>query len=1065
MDSQLAITKTILPTKRASLLSRPRLLDFLHEHIERKLILVSASAGYGKTSLLIDFAHDTTFPVCWYSLDPNDSDPRLFLEYLVASLRRQFQNFGSRTLRVLSESGPARDFEIVVGSLVTEIHESIPGYFVLVLDDYQAIEESVGVNRILDSLLRLLPENAHLILSGRTLPKQLTLTRLAAHQEIAGIGTNELKFSPDEVCALVKQNYQIDLSEEDAANLAENSEGWITGIMLTTQSLWKGLFQNLVRVPGSHGQLFSYLASEVFNQQSPALQKFLLESSILRQFNAAFCSKLFAIENASELLTELEQKNLFVVRIDGDETWFRYHHLFQQFLQDRLKELDNAQWQFLHRRASEWFESQQAWDRAIEHYQVVQAFEQVARQIGRIAKQYYDAGHWTTLANWIDGLPEDLLDAYPSLIIWRARIFAETGALDRALGLYARAHTQYEKAGDRAGIGQTLVRQSVCLRFQGSYEQAIEHSQAALELLANDDKRSMAEAHRTIGISNGQRGKWRECIKELECALNYYNPKVDHVDVALIYQDLGVARRTLGDRGAQRDFQAALDQWRLANNLTGMANTLNSIGITYHRQNNYSKAIEILQNARSEARRSGQLRIEAHALASLGDVYRDRGELDQAQKAYRSAFEIGRQISEGFIITYTLCALGELLHLTGDVESAQELLTRALEQALNHRSNYEIGLAKTALGIFDYRRGAFEEADSYLNSALALFEEGGAKRDSARAHLHLASANFQRKKYRSAGEHLRASAILGKRLQEDQFVVSDGPRILPLLRYAVSKKIGNGYYSTALEKVAALPSPAAFEEHRAETSMPVLKAYAFGRASVLVGEQLVTTTDWDSNSAKELFFLLLAHPHGLRKEEILEKLWQQVSPSKASAIFHSTAHRARRALQNDCIVYENGVYRLDRKVKIWVDVARFEELIAAALRTDSDDDRASQYGQAVQLYAGDYFEDSYNDWCVPIRAALLSKYLDALHAVAFYHASRSQLAEALGYYRRILDKDPLREEIYRQVMQIQLAMGDRSGAIKTFEQCERILREELNLTPSEETRILDQRISARGSNA
>ena len=186
MNSPLAVTKIILPSRRGTLLSRPRLVDFLHQNIERKLILVSASAGYGKSSLLIDFAHDTSLPVCWYSLDANDNDPKVFLEYLIASLRRQFPEFGSRTSRLLGESGLARDSDMIIGSLVTEIYESIPDYFVLVLDDYQLVEESTGVNRILDSLLRLLPENAHIILSGRVLPKHLTLTRLAARQEIAG---------------------------------------------------------------------------------------------------------------------------------------------------------------------------------------------------------------------------------------------------------------------------------------------------------------------------------------------------------------------------------------------------------------------------------------------------------------------------------------------------------------------------------------------------------------------------------------------------------------------------------------------------------------------------------------------------------------------------------------------------------------------------------------------------------------------------------------------------------------------------------------------------------------
>lgn len=1062
MNSPFAITKIILPRKKSTLLSRSRLVDFLHQNIERKLILVSASAGYGKTSLLVDFAHDTPLPVCWYSLDSNDNDPRLFLEYLIASLRRKFPEFGSRTTQLLAESGVDQNPDLIVGSLVTEIHENIPEYFVLVLDDYQLVEESVGVNRILDSLLRLLPENAHIILSGRILPKHLTLTRLAARQEIAGLGMNELKFSAAEIRALVKQNYQVALTEPVAEELAEKAEGWITGILLTTQSLWKGLFQDLVRVPGSHGQLFGYLASEVLTQQSEELQSFLLGSSILNQMNAETCNRVLLIQNAEMLLAQLEEKNLFITRMGDDESWYRYHHLFQDFLATRLQETDQARWQELHQRAAELFESSHEWDESISHYLQVKSYAKIAQLVEQVAKETFNAGHWSTLAKWIDALPEAVLDDHPELINWRARILADSGELDRALKLYKRTLEYYEKTGDREGVGKILVRQAICLRFQGNYEQSIEYCNRALTFLSERSVKIISEAHRTIGISNALLGDWQKCIDELQSALSFYDPDIDHTDIALIHQDLGVALRTIGDQNAQTHFQTALEHWQLANNSVGLANTLNSIGISYHRQGNYPQAVEQLQRAQSEAHHSGLLRIEAHALASLGDVYRDQSLLTPAQDAYRAAFEIGRQINEGFIVTYTLCALGELLGLAGESETAGELLASALKQAENHRSNYEMGLAKTAAGIFNCEKGKFALAETELNRAVELLELGGAKRDSARAHLHLARTNLLRRNFSKAKKNLLVTAALGRHLQEDQFVVGDGRRVVPVLKYAVSKNIGNGYFAGALKKIQAIPSKQPGTEKRNGTTAMTVKAYALGTARVQIGEKEIRTTEWGSNSAKELFFLLLANPQGLRKEEILEKLWRDTSAAKASAIFHSTSHRARRALGFDCIVYGNGVYALNADTELWDDVSQFNHLMDRALHSDSEHERALHYQKAITLYQGDYFEDSYNDWCLPIRTLLQSKYLDALYALANYQSQNSQSGDALGLYRKILVKDPLREEVYREMMSIQTKMGDRSGALKTYEQCAAILKKELMLEPSEETHDL-YRLILRGA--
>ncbi|MCL4396529.1 MAG: hypothetical protein M1482_17290, partial [Chloroflexi bacterium] len=506
MVSPRAVTKILLPSGRTNLLHRPRLVDFLHAHIERKLLLVSASAGYGKTSLLIDLAHDTALPVCWYSLDASDADPKTFLEYLLASLRHQFAGFGERTLNLLSDTAMLRDIDVLVGTLVTEIHEEIPGYFILVLDDYHTVEESDGVNDVVDTLLRLLPENAHIILSSRTLPSRLTLTRLVARQEIAGLGVNDLRFTADEIRALVKQNYLVELPPEDAAQLAEHSEGWITGILLTTHNLWQGLLQNLVRAHGSRDQVFNFLAEQVLATQPPEVQRFLLDSSILDQLDPTTCDRVLEIKNSEEMMRRVEQRNLFVVRLEESDTWYRYHHLFQEFLQARLKESDVARWLDLNCRAAALFESRAAWDQAIAHHVKAQAFDEVARVLGRVAKEMFDAGRWTTLARWIDALPASLLNAHPELLLRRGMIFDELGDSARATEAFSRAVALFEANGDTLSTARALVEQASCLRVQGRYQQAIQECEQAMTLIGKADNREAADAHRILGIACGRLG-------------------------------------------------------------------------------------------------------------------------------------------------------------------------------------------------------------------------------------------------------------------------------------------------------------------------------------------------------------------------------------------------------------------------------------------------------------------------------------------------------------------------------------------------------------------------------
>jgi len=1058
LETPRAITKILLPSKRTNLLHRPRLVNFLHEQIDRKLLLVSASAGYGKTSLLIDFAHETRLPVCWYSLDASDADPKTFLQSIAASLRHTFPDFGTRTLGLLDNISLAREVEVIVGALVTEIYENIPGYFVLVLDDYHAVEESEVVNRIFDTFLRLLPENAHLILASRTLPSKLRLTRLTAQQEIAGLGVNDLRFTAEEIRAFVKQNYQTDLSDAQTEELAETSEGWITGILLTTHTLWRGLFQDLVRLQGPHSHVFNYLASEVFAQQSPALQQFLLATSILDDLAPEVCDAFLETHNSSEMLRLIEQKNLFIVRLEQEDAWYRYHHLFQEFLQSRLREAGPERWRDLNRRAAKLYAARRVPDRAIAHYLKAQLFDDAARAIESIARETFDAGHLTTLARWIDALPSEVLDVHPNLIVTRAIVFGDLGDQTRALECYSRAVTLFEKLNDTNGVGKALAHEAVSLRFLGRYQEAIDTCKQALDSLTSDQIEESVRAYRTMGTSFVLLGNAAKAIKELETALKLCRSLNDPVRVAWLHHDLGIAHRMKGDIETERHFQIALDFWRRVGNATGLANTLNSIGVGYHQQGKYTKAIETLEQARKQARQVGQLRLEAYALASLGDVYRDQNDYAHAQDAYRTAYDIAVRISDGFIITYTLIALGELLRLLGEFETANSLLHQAAEQAESHQSGYELGLTMTALGILSCEQGNSDAAINHLTHAVELLDRSSAKRDSARAHIHLAHVYFSERKHNLAKQHLRTTANLGRDLHEDQFIIADRRHLLAVIKYSVSKQVGKNYFAPVLGKIKSL---AAVPTHTksipiVEPQLPQVEARAFGIAQVSVDGKLVTKSDWASAIAKELFFLLLAHPQGLRKEQILSTLWADTAPAQANGIFHSTAYRIRRALSPAILVYENGLYRVNR-VNAWSEVEQFTRLIDRATSAQTDDQRVQYLRDAIALYQGDYFEDSYSNWCIPLRDELQKKYLDALSALAKYHDQHGG-SEAIGLYQQILRRDPYREDIYRALMQFQAKNGDTTGALKTYQQCVQVLQNEMGVSPSPQTHTLYEQI-------
>jgi LuxR family maltose regulon positive regulatory protein len=317
------LAKIQLPPRPQKLLSRPRLLDFLSEYADVKLMAISATAGYGKTSLLVDHAHTAEMPVCWYALDRFDRDPGTFFAHLLASIRLQFPDFGQQSETTLASfQNPARDWLVLAATLVNELYETIPEYFTIVLDDYHHIENVIPINEFLAYLLQYSDEHCHLIVASRRLPRLPNQALLFGRGQMEGLDTIGLRFTAQEIQALAKQNYNLDLPPGKATELAKHFEGWITGILLTAHPGWTKLLGDAAQLrTGEH--VYDYLAEQVFADQPPDVQDFLLESAILNRMSAETLDALRETDDSAVMLAQASNRNLFLVSLD-DENRFSF---------------------------------------------------------------------------------------------------------------------------------------------------------------------------------------------------------------------------------------------------------------------------------------------------------------------------------------------------------------------------------------------------------------------------------------------------------------------------------------------------------------------------------------------------------------------------------------------------------------------------------------------------------------------------------------------------------------------------------------------------------------------
>ena len=385
MGTPLLKTKLYIPPTRAELVSRPRLLERLNAGLDRKLTLISAPAGFGKTTLLSEWVAVCGRPVAWLSLDEEDNDPTRFLAYLVAALQTIEGNIGQGLLAALQSPGSV-NVEAVLTTLLNEITAVSQGdhegrLYILILDDYHVIESQV-IDQALTFTLDHLPRQLHLVIASRTDPT-LPLSRLRARGQLTELRTADLRFTIDEAATFLKQVVRLPISSDDVRTLEKRTEGWITGLQLAAVAM-QGLGQHdqitsfIHSFGGSHRYVIDYLVDEVLDQQTPRVQEFLLRTSILDRLTAPLCNVVANREDSQAVLEQLETANLFLIPLDDERRWYRYHHLFGDLLKRRLSQAFPEQIIELHQRASIWYQESGDIDEAVHHALAAGNIEQAA---------------------------------------------------------------------------------------------------------------------------------------------------------------------------------------------------------------------------------------------------------------------------------------------------------------------------------------------------------------------------------------------------------------------------------------------------------------------------------------------------------------------------------------------------------------------------------------------------------------------------------------------------------------------------------------------------------------
>jgi len=503
-------TKIYIPPLRSAWISRSRLISRMNEGFERKLTLLSAPAGFGKTTLLVDWIYKHKIPVAWFSVDKADDDPVQFLTYIILGLQRLRPGTGKAALAMLQSPQPPP----IESTLINLVNDLIlmPRDFAIILDDYHSID-SQPIHDMIAFLLENNPKQMHMIIATRSDPPLQLLSLLRSQNQLTELRAADLGFTDAETENFLNKSFNLHLSAQEIDLLEAHTEGWIAGLQLAALSLkgHKDPSGFLQKFKGDNRYIADYLTEEVLNRQSEQLRTFLLQTSILRRLSAPLCNAVTCQKNSRQILTSLEKDNLFLIPLDEERSWYRYHNLFGDLLEQQLRVQQEDSVLDLHRRASQWLAENGLKNEAVRHAFAAQNHTQAAQFIEEIAEMDWHRARESRLLRWFKALPDEYIGASPKLCIFFARELFHSGLLNEAENMLQAAEKILESASDQSLkqeylTGRIAVIRAYMCTLKEDASGIVQYAKQALHCLPLKDSIWRSVAAMALGFGYGFAG-------------------------------------------------------------------------------------------------------------------------------------------------------------------------------------------------------------------------------------------------------------------------------------------------------------------------------------------------------------------------------------------------------------------------------------------------------------------------------------------------------------------------------------------------------------------------------
>jgi len=1044
------LNKLQLPEIRTKTLRRQRLLNLISKNLDKKVLFLCAGAGYGKTTLLSHFFTANKIPVVYYHLEKTDAEPVVFFSYLIAGIRRLVPSFGHKVegLRQLFNH-PQRYLEIIAGTFLNEVVENITDDVYIILEDYHALHPSGSLDKIIDYLINHMPANLHFIITSRA-RIDISVLQMTARDEFIELGSDQLRFTKDEIRRLFENTYSISLKRGDLEWVEKYSEGWPVSLRLMLQSTnylegirlsdhTRMVISNYLQ---SQASLFNYFAQEIFFQETPRVREFLLDCSVFEWLSPGLCDAVTGYKRTSRLLADLTRRNAFIVGIP--EYGYRFHNLFRDFLYSKLT--DDKRRKRLYLRAGDYFAGKHEYDDALNFFSRGNSYEKMMNIVQKVGSNFIIQGRSAALCTYIEQIPMVILDRNPHVLLMHSQALTLIGRLGDAQRSCIKAYRILRKKAKPGGLyTDVLYALGGIYNTLGKRKSAMRYFRRAIDVCPRTANLTRAAILNSLGSAHNMIGG-----KHLSKAIGCFKKAL-----------------RLAQKSGHKDIEASIlnnwawSEWKMGNLNEAHVKLSEAIpmlernfspgcGAGFFNAALYSILLGYDKEAKAILDKGIQTCSPYNDIWSLGTIwkgyamfYRKAGDLKKAAQYISKALQSYEKLGVDRLIVSAMIEMCEINIAAQDYAGAEKNITAIWERkkSRDDTDTMPVFLTTAKLRRAQNRIG---QAEEMLLSAGELADKYGEILQRFLVDIELSSLYNQQgatqkshSKLREAVEissQKRFDALLLERLQHEKWMFE------AIREQDMAKRYVGQIVRTS------------------QVDIHWIDGFLFGVPKAKIDDELIVDQDWRTIKAKKLFFYLLMN----RKEKVssdmlIEKLWPDASNKKGSdslrkALQHiRTVVRSSLDMQGELIASAKGSHQIEPGISVHLDTDDFERLYHRAKESHDAQAKLIVLREAIDVYGDGFATGWYEGWVEDMRLYYRRAYEECLSELAQIYYESMMYKEALGACEKLIALDFLKEEHHHSYMRVLGKMGQYKALEEDYAKLKKMLRKELKVEPRQGT--------------